>query len=295
VTEEDTRAGRSPDLRTLGLASLLLGASTGMAANLVSGMAADRAITPRAFISIALAAAAVLTAWRLRTLPPQAPILRYGVGLTLALSLITAMLTAIGPSNLAPYMIFGAVGLTGAAVLIQIEASNRPNAIYLITMGGVAVMLNGWADAEPELSRRIMLVGFGITAVGIVVALLVGGEPYGIVYIGVGVTVFSFGVALLVDRQPSGITFVGFGVAMVGFGVALLVGLSPDWIVYIGAGVTVFSFGVALLVDRQLLLGIAFVGGGLAVVGYGVSVAKEPGSFTDQQQLGDQSGEKSGR
>jgi len=274
VTEEDTRPGKTAGWHTW-IPNLLLGVGAGTAAE-VSGVAADRAITA----SVTLAAAAVLSAWRLRTLSPRAPILRYGVGLTLALSLIAAILAAIGPSSLAPYMIFGAVGLTGAAVLIQTEASDRPGMLSGIAYVGVAVTLATWPDMDVKQSDRIILIGLGLTIVGVIVADLVNwGSPEAIVQIGFGFFVVGMGVTLSVGRQLPGIvlvslglTIVGVGLTMVGVGVAELVGRQlPGWITQIVVGLAAVCVGVAELVGRQLPVGIAFVGGGVAVVGYGVS------------------------
>jgi hypothetical protein len=104
VTEEKTRVGNTSNWLT----SFLLGVGAGTATDAgktsawlartlrgvggttaeVGSVVADRAITA----SITSAAAALLTAWRLRALPPRPPILRYGVGLMLALSLVAAIL-----------------------------------------------------------------------------------------------------------------------------------------------------------------------------------------------------------
>src|SRR5262249_6769807 len=75
---------------------------------------------------------------RLRTLPRRAPIVRYSIRLALILSLIAAILVAVGPPGLIPYMVFATVGLTAAAVLIPADAYE---AVRLL--GGAAIVGGG--------------------------------------------------------------------------------------------------------------------------------------------------------
>src|SRR5262249_27561744 len=133
VTKTDTAADKRPDWRSR-LTGFLLGIASGMATNLISGTTVPRAI------AVLVTAAALLTAspW-LRSLPARAPIVLYGIWLMLGLGLIAAIVAAVGPPNLTPYMIFGVVGLTGAAVLTFADPVGRMWMLRDVAFIGVGV------------------------------------------------------------------------------------------------------------------------------------------------------------
>jgi hypothetical protein len=255
------------------LVSFLLAVAAGTAVD-VGGVSGDRAL----MAPIALTAAVVFTAWGLRTLSPREPILRYGVGLMLALSLIAAVLTAVGASSLAPSLICGGVGLAGFAILVQAEASDRPGILSQIAFYGSAATVVSWADLDFDQSLLIPLIGLGLlTLAGMVVAELGGSKaPESIGHVGVGVLVVGGGVALLADRQLPGMIVVIIGLAYVGSNVTELVGRTlSGWIALALFGVMAATTGVIDLVGRQLPIGMAFLGAGAALAGYGLSAFRE--------------------
>jgi hypothetical protein len=180
------------------LTNFLLGAATGIGLNQFTGATAYRAIGA----SVALAALLTALTW-LRTLPERAPLVRYTVRTMLALGFLAALGVVFGPHVLTPYMLFGAVGLTGAAVLIPTDHTEK-----LLTLAGVAA------------------VGVGVAGIGVGVADLVRGELLlGVADVGSGVTIAWAGVALLGrSKLPARVTNAGLEIALMiqrKFGVAL--------------------------------------------------------------------------
>jgi hypothetical protein len=171
VTKKNGGDGRRPDWRSQ-LTTFLLAIAFGMAIHVtaMSGATAYRTIAA----SVTLAAM-LTTSTRLRALHPRAPIVRYGVPLMLALSLGAAILAIVGQPNQAPYMILGAVGLTGAAVLVLAESIVIFRILAGMAVVGVAVagvvLGVGFMNSHYYLGS-VISAGLGVAGVGLGAAIL---------------------------------------------------------------------------------------------------------------------------
>jgi hypothetical protein len=250
-----------------------------MATNLVSGATAYRAI-----VASVMLAAMLMVSTRLHALSPRAPIVRYGTRLLLAIGLVAVSLTVVGPASLAPYMIFLAVGLTGAAVLIPVDVTVR---LFMLvgtaTVGsgaavtglGIGLVKGGWAGGA-------VLLGVGVTLVGIGVAALVSRNLlFRLGIIGAATAAVGLGVVILVKGGlAGGVGVIGAGIAAVGVGVAFVVrGESVGRLFFVVAGVIfavtgvmAVSLGIVIVVTSDVTLGAVVVGGGVAFVGIGIAI-----------------------
>jgi hypothetical protein len=289
----DNNRTRKSDWRTQ-TTSFLLGAASGMATNLVSGATAYRAIAASVSLAALLTAAS-----RLRTLPPRAPLVRHGIQLMLALSLAAAILTAIGPPNLAPYAIFVAVVLTGTAILVPASPIDR-----LRILGGVAAVGGGVAAiafgiallGRHWLDFGVGAVDLGVFAIGFGARILISNQRLGkLVATGCGLVVIGFGIGLLINREP----FVGFsaiaGAACFIFTTWVFMEkpiptntrhLDEQYLMLIsGSGIALIVFTVILLAgSRQISnatgiaassitsIAIATAVGGVAAIGFGIAL-----------------------
>lgn len=189
-----------------------------------------------------------------------------------SVGLLASGLAAAGPAVQAPYMIFAAVGLIGAAVVVQADTGHRPDLLSQIAFVGSALAMVGWVDLGAQPSDRVVLIGLVAAIAGLVAADLVGLRPsdWAINLIVSGCLGAGVGAALLISGHVPGVVFAGLGLTLVGIGVADMAGRRlPGWITQMGAGLMAVGVGVAELIGRQLPVGIAFICGGLAAVGYG--------------------------
>ena len=267
------------------LTAYLLGGASGMATNLISGATAYRAI-----VAAVIVAAMLASSTRLRMLPPRAPIVRYSIWLMLTLSLAAALATAIGPLYLTPYMIFGAVVLTGAAALIPAAVTDRFAMLGAAASSGIGVALICAAIALFAKGDNLFGVGAfvgGVAAVGGGIVVLASSDVFvAMTSTGGKVTMFCGGMAsigggiiMLLNRDVLvGVAAVCGGSAMIGGAAAIIAGRQSlmgmaaiaGGVASIGGGVAAIADRDALLADRDILIGLAMIGLGIASLGFGL-------------------------
>jgi hypothetical protein len=145
-----------------------MGAAGGVAVDLISEAAGYRAVAT--FIVLA---AILMTTSRLRTLPPRAPIVRYGVRLLLTLSFVAAILSIIGLAGFGRYMVFIAIGFTAAAVLIPADVDRAALVLAGAALTGSGVAAGGagilaWIDRDFLAGAALIVGGAVVVALGVI-------------------------------------------------------------------------------------------------------------------------------
>jgi hypothetical protein len=218
-------SGRGSDRRDWQgrLTTFLLGIASGMAANLVTGVAAYRAIAV-----IVMTCALLMASSRLRHLPPRIRLVRYGIRVMLAAAIATLISSVIAPPGLTPYLLLTAALLTGAAVLVPVDLTVRARMLIGIACvaTGLVFLAGGFVDlAQGSFDALTLLfagtaLGFGVAAAGFGLAALLSVRPLGdAAFICGGVAVLSVGVATLELEIVPAVALVLLGSA------ALLVGM----------------------------------------------------------------------
>jgi len=199
----------------------------------------------------------------------------------LALSLVATLVTAVvpfaGPPYLTPYLIFCAVGLTGAIAVFLAAPADRLALLAAATAIGLGTSLIGagigWL-INRQSAYGMMVISVGLGAIGVGAAWLThGSRPGGTAMFGLGIATWTWSTMNIEVRSELWITSIGLGVGLFLFG-----GAWQQWQYsepYLGLtanilGAAMIAFGAVLLPHRQaLLIGLGAVGSGAAAIGLG--------------------------
>jgi hypothetical protein len=276
VTDTGGQSRRRSDWRSTST-SFLLGAASGMATNLVTGATAYRVIAATVTLMAILVAST-----RLRALPWGAPIVRYGVRLMQILGLGAAVLAAVGPASLTPYMIFIAVGLTAGAVLVPADATLRFHMLGGMALVGFGSALLGvgiflLVNASDEPFNCVLTIGAGTAVVGLGMAY-VAGRPraMGAALIGFATPAAASGVLeIAAGNYLFGPAMAGVAATIAGLGAALLWNrIHFAWALLASAGMSVVGFGAVYLINYTAGTAIRIIGFGMAMFAIGAANLK---------------------
>jgi hypothetical protein len=246
----------------------------GLIINILSNDYRWLAVVAAEVIALVLA----VVAW-LHRLPARSPFVRWSTGALLALAGVATLSAALGPTSLGPWATGVAALLVVGATLVPTDRIKALHLLSLVTAIGFGISAVGAGihlvvDGKPDVG--VALSVFGLAVVGSVTVTALGGDAAA--YVGlivVGLTVMIMGVAAL-GRTPTAPAAVGLiivALALIGLGVAgLIYGIAKFGVSLIVAGPVVAGAGVTWIVGGDTAFGAGIIAFGLLVmVGGGIA------------------------